>query len=117
MNQNSQAGHCFHRDQRLHDTNDIGCPTIGLLRGSGDGKVRRVEIPTISAATGDLTARRVLRLHERKGRACERQLEHARAAVVGDPAHHIEAARRARDEDGTIGGKETSQAGIGRRAQ
>ena len=116
VNQNSQAGRCFRRDQRLHDTNDIGRPTIGLLRGSGKGKVRRVEIPTLSPATGDLTARRGLRLYERERRARERQLEHARAAVVGDPAHDVEPSRGSRDEDGSSGGKETAQARIRRRA-
>src|SRR5439155_23414461 len=113
------------RKQRLHDANDVARPTIGLsfakpsgeLLRRGEGQLYREEIPATSPQTCDLTARRCLRLYERKRRAVERQLEHARAAVVGDSAHHIEAARCAHDAHGSLGGKETAQARIRRGGQ
>ena len=57
---------------------------------------------------------RVLRLHGDPGRDRERQLQHQRSRVVGDAAHDVEAAGRAREQHGPARRRRSRRARITR---
>ena len=112
----------------LHDAHDVACPPVSLAsrkprseprRGAQRstrfherGELDREEMPSSLAARREVAAQRSLLLQDRGGRALERQLQHPRPAVVGDPAHDVESPRRAGDVEGRLAGEELPQAGI-----
>src|SRR3989454_35101 len=78
---------------------------------SAASSVGLISMPLLAATA--VAAPRGLRLHQGAGRARERQLQHARAAVVGDPAHDVEPSRGSRDVNRLAGREECLQPAIG----
>ena len=89
----------------------------GELCGLGERQLDAEEIPALPALPAvrcDIAMSIRLRLYERARRTGEWQLQHTRATVVGDPAHHVQSPRRATDEHSALGGEEGAQARVRR---
>src|SRR5262249_55787328 len=75
------------------------------------------KLPTVSAPCREIAARTGRALHDRRVRACERQLKHAPSAAVGDPPHDIESPRDPGDVESLALCKELTQMGTRVRTQ
>ena len=77
-------------------------------RALGDERRRAASVTVASPPSARMSSLSIttsgssLGLRRHPGRRGDRHLEHQRAGVVGDAAHHVEPSRRARERDGTI---------------